>query len=168
MRSKAAFLDHPVHPMLVPLAIGLFVWTLVADVVFLVTDDRMWYDIAFWSANAGIASALLAALPGFVDYFAIAVNSSARGMATVHMFLNLAAVALFVAAAIVMRDGNAVEGGDFTAVIILHALANTGLAISGWLGGEMVYRHHLGVIPPESTLGSRAEALDEPTGRRAA
>src|SRR5436190_24084615 len=113
--------DHPIHPMLVPLAIGLFAWTLVADIVFVATgQDHMWYDIAFWSGIAGIVAALVAALPGLGDYVTIAVNSDARGHATAHMFLNLAAVALFFVATLMMRDDGAVDGSALVTVILVH------------------------------------------------
>ena len=55
-----------------------------------------------WSGIAAIVTALLAALPGFGDYFTMARHSDARGIATAHMGLNLATVALFVVAAACM------------------------------------------------------------------
>ena len=48
MKSKFAIAGHPIHPALVALPIGLIIWTLVADIVYLASDkDHMWYDIAF-------------------------------------------------------------------------------------------------------------------------
>ena len=76
MRSKFAIAGHPIHPMLVAIPIGLFAWTLVSDIVYLGSDhDHMWYNIAFWSGIAAIVSALVAALPGFGDYFTMALKS---------------------------------------------------------------------------------------------
>lgn len=148
MRSRMAIGDHPIHPMLVPLAIGLFAWTLAADIIYVATgQDHMWYDIAFWSGIGGIVCALVAALPGLGDYITVAINSEARGHATAHMFLNLMAVALFIVAMLIMRDDGALDGSALVSVIVLHAIANAGLAVSGWLGGEMVYRYRLGVLP---------------------
>ena len=146
MKSKFAIAGHPIHPMLVVVPIGLFLWTLVADIVYVVNDNKMWYDIAFWSGIAAIVSGLVAALPGLGDYLTVASKSEARSMALIHMVLNVAVILLFVAAMLLMLDEGALSGGELTAVVALHAAGVALLMVSGWIGGEMVYRHHLGVV----------------------
>lgn len=148
MRSKVAIAGHPLHPMLVPVPIGLLVGAVVADIAYLVTDrDHMWYDIAFWALIGGVASALLAALAGFGEYFLVARHTDARATATIHMLLNLAAVALFFVSVLLRLDDGAVEGGRFGAAFTLSLVAIALLTVSGWLGGELSYRKHLGVVP---------------------
>ncbi len=153
MRSRAALGGHPIHPMLVPIPIGLFVWTLVADIVYLATGkEQMWYDIAFWSGIAAWISALVAALPGFVDFLLMAVRSDARDLAVYHMLMNVTIVALYFVAMMLMLDNNAVDGGALTGVVVLHAIGSGMLLVSGWIGGEMVFRHHLAIVPDNSEL----------------
>ena len=41
-QSSAKIGDHPIHPMLIPFPIVLFVLTLVADVGFLVNEEPGW------------------------------------------------------------------------------------------------------------------------------
>jgi uncharacterized membrane protein len=147
MESKASVARHPIHPMVVPLPIGLFTWTLIAGIVFFVNDNLMWYDIAFWSGIAGIGSALLAAVFGFIDYLSMPMRSRTRAIATVHMVVNLFVVALFFAATMMMIDRNAVSGTQQMIVLALHIAGVAALVVSGWLGGEMVYRHHVAVSP---------------------
>ncbi len=159
MRSKFAIAGHPLHPALVAVPIGLFGWTLLADIIYLASGrDHMWYDIAFWTGIAAIVSALVAALPGFGDYFTMAINSRARGMATAHMLFNLTTVALYFVAMLLMLDDNAVDKGAFSVVLILHAMGFGILGLSGWLGGEMVYKHHLSVVPDDAQL-EREESM---------
>jgi uncharacterized membrane protein len=151
MKSKAAIAGHPIHPMLVAVPIGLMIWALIADIVYLATDKNvMWYDIAFWSGIAAWISALVAALPGFVDLVTVAIKSDAKSLALTHMALNLGVVGLFIVATILMWDHGALSGSSFTPVIILHAIGVGMLGLSGWLGGEMVYRYHLGVVPDDA------------------
>ncbi len=157
MRSKVSILGHPLHPMLVALPIGLFGWTLVADIVYAASGrTHEWYSIAFWAGSAAIVTALLAALPGFGDYLTMAVHSDARGIATAHMLLNLTVVALFFVAMLLMLGDGAVGGGRQAAVLVLHAVGVGLLLLSGWLGGELVFRHHLAMIPDDAEL-ERAE-----------
>jgi uncharacterized membrane protein len=143
--------------MLVGLPIGLVLWTITADIIYLVTGkDRVWYDIAFYSGIAAWITALVAALPGLVDYLTMAVKTEVKGMATAHMAINVTVVLLFIIASAVMMDHNALTGGSLTLVVVLHAIGAGMLGLSGWLGGEMVYRYHLSMIPDDLEV-ERAE-----------
>jgi len=134
--------------MLVSLPVGLFAWTFSADLIYLTTGMvHQWYTIAFWSGIAAMISALVAALPGFGDYLTIARRSDAFRIATVHMLLNITVLALFFSAAMLMLKNHATTGGTLAAMVSLHGVALGLLGASGWLGGEMVYRHRLAVMP---------------------
>jgi len=158
MRSRFAIDDHPIHPMLVALPIGLFTWAVVCDIVYLATDrDKLWYDMAFWAGIGGIITGLIAALPGIGDLWTMARHTDARAMTIAHGVLNVAVVALFFIAMLLMLDDGATSGGALSAVFVLHLVGLGLLGLSGWLGGEMVYRHHLGMVPDDGEL-ERAES----------
>ncbi len=147
MKSKISFQGHPLHPMLVALPIGLFIWTLVADFVYLATGkDKMWYDLAFWTGIAAWVTALLAAVPGLGDYLTTSMSGRARLTATAHMILNVSVVGLFFIATLLSMDTNAVGGTNLAAVLVLHILGVGILVLAGWLGGHLVYIHHLAVV----------------------
>lgn len=151
MRSKAAIFGHPIHLMLIQLPIGLLVGSVAGDVLYLLTDrNEMWDHFAFWAAVFGVITALVAALPGFVDYFAVAVKTDARGMATAHMLLNLTTVVLFAVSILLRLNDGALTGGRFTGAFLLSLIGIGLLTVSGWLGGEMSFRHHLGMVPDSS------------------
>lgn len=158
MRSRFSVRGHPLHPLLVAVPIGLFAWAFVADIVYVVSDDRSWYDISFWSGIAAIVTAAVAAVPGFGDYLTMAVNSDSRTIATAHLVLNVAILVLFAVAAGLQVDDGALSGSSLTAVVVLHGIGVALLAVSGALGGEMVYRHHLAVIPDDREQEEREQA----------
>jgi uncharacterized membrane protein len=150
MQSRFSVRGHPLHPLLVTVPIGLFAWAFVADIVYVASDDETWYDISFWSGLAAIITAAAAALPGFGDYLTIAVHSDSRVIATVHMGLNIAILVLFAAAAGLQADDGALSGDTLIAVVAFHGVGVGLLLVSGALGGEMVYRHHIAVIPDDA------------------
>lgn len=157
MRSKFAIAGHPIHPMLVALPIGLFGWAFVCDIVYLASDrDKMWYDMSFWAGIGGIITGLLAALPGMGDFLTMAQKTDARDMAFVHGLLNVTVVALYFIAMLLMLDEGATSGGQLASVFILHLVGVGLLGLSGWLGGELVFRHHLAMVPDDGEL-ERAE-----------
>jgi nitrite reductase/ring-hydroxylating ferredoxin subunit/uncharacterized membrane protein len=139
-------LGHPLHVMLVHLPIGLLLLSFVFDVASLAAGPQ-WVRPAFWTMSLGVATALLAAIPGLADYSDIRRDHPARKIATWHMLLNVAAVALY-AVNLVLRwrldDGY----GQPRAAILPVALSLVGVAIlsvSGYLGGVMVYDDGIGV-----------------------
>src|SRR5215213_1893621 len=126
MHSKISIAGHPLHPALVAMPIGLLVWAFIADLIYLGTDkDPTWYDISFYSGIAGIVAALVAALPGFVDYLTLAKGTNVQDMAQLHFGANLTVVALFFVGAALQWDDGATDGSSLTAVVALHASGTT-------------------------------------------
>lgn len=153
MQSRATLAGHPLHPMLVSVPIGLFLWAFVSDLVYLGTDhNHEWYTMAFWTGIAALVSAAVAALPGIVDFTTVGAKSDARAMGIAHGLLNVTTLALFFVAMLLMLDDGATSGGRLGAVVAMHAAGSGLLLLSGWLGGEMVFRHHLGMIPEDSQV----------------
>ena len=126
---------HPIHPMLIVFPIGLWTFSLIADLIFLYgTGDPFWGRASFYTMVGGFIGALAAAIPGLVDYLGIG-DSAAKKIATRHMTLNLIIVALY-AVNIWLRWQN---GMVSRWPLILSVVAVLLLALSGWLGGELVY-----------------------------
>lgn len=111
VESRAAIGGHPLHPMLIPLPIGLLVGALLGNIVFTVSDNLAWYDVAFWAGWAGVVSGVAAALLGLVDY-ATLVKKRERRTATMHLGLNAGALVLFAAAGLMSTDRGASAGGS--------------------------------------------------------
>lgn len=136
---------HPVHPMLVPFPIGLWVFSFLADVIFLTSwGPPVWNDVAFYTMAGGTVAALLAAPFGLLDYVSIR-DPRTRQLGATHLALNLLIVAMY-AANLWLRTQTATSAG---LPVVTSLVAVSLLVVSGWLGGEMVYVHGVGVMPPE-------------------
>lgn len=139
--STAAIGGHPIHPMLVPFPIVGFVGALVADFLFLSNGEPGWATASNWLLGVGLGFAALAAIAGFTDFFG---DRLVRGHsdAVKHMAANLTLV-LIEAANFLLRSGNP----EFipSTGIYLSGIAVLILLYSGWKGGELVYRHGVGV-----------------------
>jgi uncharacterized membrane protein len=143
MSTPASVKGHPVHPMLVTLPIGLWVFSFVGDIVFLAGwGGPVWRVVALYTIAGGVVGALLAAVPGFIDFLSI-YDHRVRRIALSHMLLNLLAVALF-AVSFYLRIVSPL--GSLPVWVSLVGLVVVG--ISGWLGGELVYVHQMGVGKP--------------------
>lgn len=140
-RSTAQIGGHPLHPMLIPFPIVCFVGTLVADIIFLRTGDAGWAEASRWLLGFGLATAVLAAATGLIDYMG---DDRIRrlGHALQHMLANVAVVVIEVVN-LITRLGN--DEGIGSLGVYLSGAAVLCLLFSGWRGGDLVYKHRIGV-----------------------
>lgn len=152
MASPASIGRHPVHPMLIPFPIALWIFSLVADVIYLWRSNPVWRDwIAFYTLAGGIIGAALAAVPGVIDYFSIEDRKVSK-MASWHAILNVLALLIFTASLYLRTTSGArMVSGSYTIPVALSVVGVILIGISGWLGGEMVYVHGVSVEPQRDT-----------------
>ena len=140
-RSTAQIGGHPLHPMLIPFPIVCFVGTLVVDLIYLRTGDPGWAEASRWLLGFGLATAVLAAATGLIDFMG---DDRIRRLshALQHMLANVAAVVVEVIN-LVTRLGNDDAIGSLG--VYLSGAAVLILLFSGWRGGDLVYVHRVGV-----------------------
>lgn len=116
--------------MIVGIPIGLWVFSLVSDIIYAAGwGGLVWNDVAYYTMVGGVIGALIAAVPGFIDYLSIVV--------------------LYVINIIIRTNGQP----NMALPIILSVVAIGALLYSGWLGGDMVYEHGMGVgLEPDGKL----------------
>jgi len=142
--------------------IALWVFALVCDVASLAAaDGGVWRRLALYSIVGGLIGALAAAVPGLVDLLSLRAPR-VRRIGVIHMILNLVAVALFAVNAWLRWGSEDVSRG----AIALTAVGVALIGVSGWLGGEMVYVHGVGVGP--AAPGIEAQTAGADRARRAA
>ena len=140
-RSTAKIATHPIHPMLIPFPIVCFVLTFVADVLYTRNQDPAWATASHWLLCIGLVMAALAAVTGLTDYLG---DERIRrlGDALKHMLANVTAVVLeLVNLLLRLRSDDFIgsTGVYISGVVVLILL------YSGWKGGDLVYRHGIGV-----------------------
>ncbi len=142
MRTPASIHKHPIHPMLVVFPIGLWIFSLICDLIGLtVAAPAVWFTVAFYSMVGGLIGALLAAVPGLIDLLFYKWREPVKRIALAHMAINLSVVALYIIN-VVMRAG---EPESVRIPILLSLIGVCLLAVSGWLGGQLVHVHGVGV-----------------------
>src|SRR5689334_22727335 len=125
--------------MLIPFPIAFLLGGTVADFVGRVRGGGGWWTAASYLMAAGVATALVAAVPGVVDYFyTVPPDSSARKRAGSHALANVSAVVLF-AAALVLKGWS--PGRPGALALALEVVAAGLLTAGGWMGGTLVHRN---------------------------
>ena len=141
MRTPASIAGHPVHPMLVPIAIGGFVISFAADLICMVTGNATpWNMLAYYTMIGGILGALAAAVPGFIDFLSLPAGPvKSTGLA--HLGINLTVVVIYIVNAW-LRHG---DPQNLKLPMILSVVTVLMLLVSGWLGGKLVFEHGVAV-----------------------
>lgn len=141
--TVVAVAGHPLHPMLVTFPIALFLCALGADAAFLLTADAFWARVSLWLLGVGTATGVVAGISGAVELLAIS-GIRRRGASWSHfvsavMLLSVGFINWF------WRIDDPVRAivPNGIGLSLLGALL---VAVSGWLGGKLVFEHQIGVI----------------------
>jgi uncharacterized membrane protein len=163
LESRAKFLGHAIHPMLIVYPLGLFSTAVLFDVIRLVRGGGGWGEAAFYDIAVGVIAGLAAAAAGFIDWLAIRSGTRAKAIGLWHGGGNFLIVVLFIISWLLRLPNPSAP----PLIAFVLALIAVGMAlVTGWLGGELVERLGVGVdenagLDAPSSLRSRAP------GRRA-
>jgi uncharacterized membrane protein len=129
--------------MLVPVPIGCWLFSFACDLAFVLgSGASLWFTLGFWTMIGGVVGALGAAVPGVVDM--LSLKGATRKLALTHMSLNIVIVLLYA-----VNIGMRIEGAAVAGLPLALSIAGVSLlAVSGWLGGHMVYVHKVAVDEP--------------------
>lgn len=151
--AGARIKGHPIHPMIVAVPIGLCTFSFVADLVRIFGwGGAAWFDVALYTIAGGIIGALIAAVPGFIDYLTI-TDARVRDMAFAHMVTAVFVIAVFGFSWWLRWSGDV---GYLPVGVSLVGLILLGVV--GWLGGEMVFVHGMGMEASASRGETRRRA----------
>ena len=167
MKSRFKVLGHPAHPLLVVFPLAFYPVAALAEVLYLLLTGAFGYHNAdtvlnidvgflwragFWLQAIGLLGNLGAALPGLVDWFNIPNDAPSKDKATFHMTTGLTLAGLSVLSLLLLNWGVPPAGWTLPQDLWLFVCVGlnifNGLILAGfqgWLGGELVYRHGIGV-----------------------
>jgi uncharacterized membrane protein len=147
--STARIAGHPIHPMLVSFPIAFLIGALLADLTFWSTRGPFWAVAGAWLVGAGAAGGALAALAGLTDFLG---NRRVRALrvAWIHFLGNAAAIVLAIVN-LYLRTAAAPSAAEAVLPwgLALSAAVVAILAVTGWLGWELVYWHGVGLAADE-------------------
>lgn len=146
--SRAAVAGHPIHPMLVPFPIAFLIGACACDLAFVGMSDTFWARAALWLTGAGLVAGLVAAVFGAIDFFS---TRRARQLTIgwVHGLGNVTVMALALIS-VLLRNGDPVAA-VLPWGLVFSVLMTLILGVTGWLGGELSYRHRIGVTAAVET-----------------
>ena len=141
-RSTVSVAGHPVHAMLVPFVIAFYVGAFLSDIAYACVMDPFWARAALWLIGAGIVASAMAATIGLIDFIAEPAIRELRD-AWWHLGANVLLSLVSILDGLLRYEVGAEAGSK--GYIWLSGLSVLILLFSGWKGGQLVYRHGVGV-----------------------
>ena len=141
-RSSIQIAGHPVHVMLVPFVIAFYTGAFAADLAFAWGGHPFFARMAIWLMGAGIVMSVPAATIGFIDFLLepkIRNLSAAWWHLGANILMSLVSITDWY---LRYRDGAETGSHEF---VSLSAATFLLILFSGWMGGQMVYRHRVGI-----------------------
>ncbi len=159
MESRFKVLGHPVHPVLIVFPLGLFITSVIFDILYLATDNELFTTVAYYNIIVGIIGGLLAAVFGLIDWLGIPGGTRAKSIGLYHGLGNAVIVLLFAGSWLLRM--NADDNLPSTLALVLSFAGVALGVVTGWLGGEMVDRLGVGV-DPGANLNAPSSLSDQP------
>ncbi len=145
--STVSVAGHPLHPVLIVFPIAFLVGAAGTDIGYWLTSDPFWARASVWLIGCGFGAGILAGITGFLDFTRIK-RVRDRSAGWLHMGGNVAALVLSLIN-LLLRQGNPAGPIVFTGLALSVVVASL-LGVTGWFGGELSFRHKVGVIGPTS------------------
>ena len=142
MESRIKLARHPVHPMLIVFPLGLFSTAAAFDIIYLITSEARWTEVAFYVVGAGLVGGLAAAVPGWVDWVAIPARTRAKRVGLLHGVGNVIVLGIFALSWMLRRPD---PSQPPTGAIVAGVLGVVLISATAWLGGELVERLGVGI-----------------------
>jgi uncharacterized membrane protein len=146
MKTKASFAGGPIHPMFVHYPIALWTTSVITDLIFYFCRNTSLILISKFLIAAGIVGAILAAIPGLIDWTGI-TDTAVKKTGNLHLILNVSALILFSASLYLrMKNyGAPLVGFHLKVPFVISVAGWLDMAIAASFGGKLVYEHRMGV-----------------------
>lgn len=144
MNKGLRVFGHPLHAALSHLPMGLLGTALLWDAVGVWRGEAVWWAVSYWSVAAGLATAVLAACAGAVDYAAIEQGDPALATGSRHLLFVLGAMLPYTVSMFARSGPDGPSGKAVLAVLLLDGAGALLLSVGGWYGGHLVFHHGVG------------------------
>lgn len=140
--TVVAIRRHPLHPMLVTFPIALLICGLASDAAYFFIEDEFWARMSLWLLGAGTFMGIVAGTGGAIELLSVA-GIRQRAAAWNHFVMGTMLLAVSFtnwlwrlpdAAAAIIPLG-----------IYLSFLGVLLVALTGWMGGKLVFEDEVGI-----------------------
>jgi uncharacterized membrane protein len=140
------FLGHPIHVMLIHFPTALLPMDLLLSYLFYTGGNESFGTAAFYCLTAGVALGLVAGVTGLIDLVGIK-EKTAMAAALVHGGINLTAILIFSVFAYRGWKQFPSVPAPSAVTLIIKLLTVIFIFVGNYLGGRLIFKHHIAIEP---------------------
>ncbi|ATH78493.1 MULTISPECIES: DUF2231 domain-containing protein [Halomonadaceae] len=141
IKSRASLAGHPLHPVMIHFPVAALMALVASDLAYWYTEDPFWMRSGLWLAGVGAFGGWVASIAGIIDLVTV---SRIRRLITGWSHAIVAVVMLSLASfnwLLRFNEPDAILPWGLAVSLLTGGL----IALAGWLGGQLVYEHAVGV-----------------------
>ncbi|MFC7369938.1 DUF2231 domain-containing protein [Vreelandella zhaodongensis] len=141
IKSRASLAGHPLHPVMIHFPVAALMALVASDLAYWYTHDPFWLRSGLWLAGVGAFGGWIASIAGIIDLVTV---PRIRRLITGWSHAIVAVVMLSLASLnwlLRFNEPSAVLPWGIAISLVTGGL----IALTGWLGGQLVYEHAVGV-----------------------
>ncbi|GGC98518.1 DUF2231 domain-containing protein [Vreelandella lutescens] len=141
IKSRASLAGHPLHPVMIHFPVAALMALVASDFAYWYTEDPFWIRSGLWLAGVGAFGGWIASIAGIIDLVTV---SRIRRLITGWSHAIVAVVMLSLASfnwLLRFNEPEAILPWGLAVSLLTGGL----IALAGWLGGQLVYEHAVGV-----------------------
>lgn len=148
---------HPIHPLLIHFPTALLPMDLALSVLYHTTGNASFYQAGAYCLWAGSALGLLAMLTGLADLLTIPRHrKAALSLGLYHGFVNGLLMLVFAVIAYKVWQQFPAPLLTQTTGLVVKSILVIALFVGNYLGGRLLYTHHVGLTTKPQTDGNLA------------
>lgn len=141
--SRASIAGHPLHPVLIHFPVAALIGLLGTDVAYILSDDPFWARAGLWLAGVGAVGGAVSGCVGLAD---LVLVRQIRRLITAWSHAILAVMMLSLASLNwLLRFSTDPGAAILPWGLYLSLVSGVFIALAGFLGGQLVYEHAVGV-----------------------
>lgn len=142
---KGRLFGHPIHPMLVHFPTALFSAGFIFDIAGIVLRQPLFFAASFYVVLMGLAGGVLAGLFGLIDYVKLTERPEVFQKASWHGGIQFVVIIIFgVILGLKFQSYPEISAPSLVQLIVM-GLTLVGMVVGNYLGGELVFLHHVGI-----------------------
>lgn len=147
--SRMTIRGHPLHPMLIHFPVAALMGLVATDLAYLFSNDDFWARASLWLAGVGALGGWLSGMAGLVDLTLVA-RIRRLVAAWCHAILAVMLLSLATLNWLLRFEQGVAQIVPWG--LYLSLLTGLLIAVTGILGGQLVYEYGVGVDTDETPL----------------
>ncbi|PAU76230.1 DUF2231 domain-containing protein [Halomonas salipaludis] len=141
IKSRVSLGGHPLHPVMIHFPVAALMALVASDLGYLLSGDPFWARASLWLAGVGAFGGWIASVAGIIDLVTVKrirrlITGWSHAIIAV-MMLSLASLNWLFR----LDDPSDMLPWGLALSLMTAAM----IALAGWLGGQLVYEHAVGV-----------------------